>query len=419
MTPIIFAFKLLIAVPVALVLAMTAIWYIWESGNIVLYDSFAQKMFSGIENYGLMAIPLFMLTGELMNAGGMTSRLINVARIFVGGFRGGLAYINLLTNMFMAAIIGSATAQISVMSQAMVPAMEKEGYDKGFSAATTAAGGLLAPVIPPSMLFVIYGVLAQIPIADMFLAGVIPGLLLAILFFLVVALIGFWQEFPKGKWLSRPAALQAIRQCLPAALIPCAIIGGILFGIATPTESAAIASLIAFFIGWQIYKELKPNQLLDIFKRTATNAAMIIFMIAAANVFGWVIVYEEIPQKIAQFMTQITQDPFVFLLIVNLLLLCVGMLIDGIAAVILITPILLPIAMQSYQIDPFQFGVVICLNLTLGLLTPPVGVGLYITSVMSGASVGQIMRSLWPFLIAVMLVLVLLSYFPALTTGLL
>ena len=419
MTPIIFAFKLLIAVPVALVLAMTAIWYNWESGNIVLYDSFAQKMFSGIENYGLMAIPLFMLTGELMNAGGMTSRLINVARIFVGGFRGGLAYINLLTNMFMAAIIGSATAQISVMSQAMVPAMEKEGYDKGFSAATTAAGGLLAPVIPPSMLFVIYGVLAQIPIADMFLAGVIPGLLLAILFFLVVALIGFWQEFPKGKWLSRPAALQAIRQCLPAALIPCAIIGGILFGIATPTESAAIASLIAFFIGWQIYKELKPNQLLDIFKRTATNAAMIIFMIAAANVFGWVIVYEEIPQKIAQFMTQITQDPFVFLLIVNLLLLCVGMLIDGIAAVILITPILLPIAMQSYQIDPFQFGVVICLNLTLGLLTPPVGVGLYITSVMSGASVGQIMRSLWPFLIAVMLVLVLLSYFPALTTGLL
>lgn len=419
MTPIIFAFKLLIAVPVALVLAMTAIWYIWESGNIVLYDSFAQKMFSGIENYGLMAIPLFMLTGELMNAGGMTSRLINVARIFVGGFRGGLAYINLLTNMFMAAIIGSATAQISVMSQAMVPAMEKEGYDKGFSAATTAAGGLLAPVIPPSMLFVIYGVLAQIPIADMFLAGVIPGLLLAILFFLVVTLIGFWQEFPKGKWLSRPAALQAIRQCLPAALIPCAIIGGILFGIATPTESAAIASLIAFFIGWQIYKELKPNQLLDIFKRTATNAAMIIFMIAAANVFGWVIVYEEIPQKIAQFMTQITQDPFVFLLIVNLLLLCVGMLIDGIAAVILITPILLPIAMQSYQIDPFQFGVVICLNLTLGLLTPPVGVGLYITSVMSGASVGQIMRSLWPFLIAVMLVLVLLSYVPALTTGLL
>ena len=419
MTPIIFAFKLLIAVPVALVLAMTAIWYIWESGNVVLYDSFAQKMFSGIENYGLMAIPLFMLTGELMNAGGMTTRLINVARIFVGGFRGGLAYINLLTNMFMAAIIGSATAQISVMSQAMVPAMEKEGYDKGFSAATTAAGGLLAPVIPPSMLFVIYGVLAQIPIADMFLAGVIPGLLLGGLFFLVVALIGLWQEFPKGKWLSRPAVLQAMRQCLPAALIPCAIIGGILFGIATPTESAAIASLIAFFIGWRIYKELKPSQLMGIFKRTATNAAMIIFMIAAANVFGWVIIYEEIPQKIAQIMTQVTQDPFIFLLIVNLLLLFVGMLIDGIAAVILITPILLPIAMQSYQIDPFQFGVVICLNLTLGLLTPPVGVGLYITSVMSGATVGQIMKSLWPFLIAVMLVLILLSYFPVLTTGLL
>ena len=170
MTPLIFAFKLLIAVPVALVLALTAIWYIWESGNTVLYDSFAQKMFSGLENYGLLAIPLFMLTGEMMNEGGMTRRLINAARVFVGGFRGGLAYINLLTNMFMAAIIGSATAQIAVMARAMTPEMEKEGYDTGFAAATTAAGGLLAPVIPPSMMFVIFGVLAQVPIGDMFLA---------------------------------------------------------------------------------------------------------------------------------------------------------------------------------------------------------------------------------------------------------
>ena len=175
MTPLVFAFKLLIAVPVALVLALTAIWYIWESGNVVLYDSFAQKMFSGLENYGLLAIPLFMLTGEMMNEGGMTRRLIDAARVFAGGFRGGLAYINLLANMFMAAIIGSATAQIAVMARAMTPEMEQEGYEKGFAAATTAAGGLLAPVIPPSMMFIIFGVLAQVPIGDMFLAGIVPG----------------------------------------------------------------------------------------------------------------------------------------------------------------------------------------------------------------------------------------------------
>jgi len=415
-TPLVFAFKLLIAVPVALVLALTAIWYIWESDNTLLYDSFAQKMFAGIENYGLLAIPLFMLTGELMNEGGMTRRLINAARVFVGGFRGGLAYINLLANMFMAAIIGSATAQIAVMARAMTPEMEKEGYDSGFAAATTAAGGLLAPVIPPSMMFVIFGVLAQVPIGDMFLAGIIPGLMLAFSFALVIATIGFIRGFPKGTRYTGEEAVPALINCLPAALIPLAIIGGILFGIATPTESAAIASLIAFLIGWLIYREFKPSALFEMFKRTAINASMIIFMIAAANVFGWVIIYEAIPQKLAVLITSITSDPFMFLLIVNVILLCVGMLIDGIAAVILITPILLPIAMNDYSISPYQFGVVMCLNLVLGLLTPPVGVGLYIASSMSKVPPGRILKSLWPFLLAVALILVVLSYFPSLST---
>jgi len=418
MTPIVFAFKLLLAVPVALVLALTAIFYIWESGNTILYDSFAQKMFSGLENYGLLAIPLFMLTGEMMNEGGMTLRLINAARVFVGGLRGGLAYINLLANMFMAAIIGSATAQIAVMARAMTPEMEKEGYDRGFAAATTAAGGLLAPVIPPSMMFVIYGVLAQIPIGSMFLAGILPGLLMSASFAVVIFVIGIYQGFPKGDWFTKRESLRALLYCLPAALIPLAIIGGILFGIATPTESAAIASLIAFLVGWLVYGELKPQSLFRMFKRTAVNASMIIFMIATANVFGWVIIYEALPQKLAALITAFTRDPFVFLLIVNLILLCVGMLIDGIAAVILIAPILLPIAMNDYNISPYQFGVVMCINLVLGLLTPPVGVGLYIASSMSGAKPGQILRSLWPFLLAVALVLVLLSRFPWLSTAL-
>ncbi|MEX3314060.1 TRAP transporter large permease [Sulfitobacter sp. PS-8MA] len=418
MTPLIFAFKLLIAVPVALVLALTAIWYIWESGNTVLYDSFAQKMFAGLENYGLLAIPLFMLTGEMMNEGGMTRRLINAARVFVGGFRGGLAYINLLANMFMAAIIGSATAQIAVMARAMTPEMEGEGYSRGFAAATTAAGGLLAPVIPPSMMFVIYGVLAQVPIGDMFLAGILPGLMLFAAFAGVVFVIGVIEGFPKGAWFTGPQAGAALLSCLPAMLIPAAIIGGILFGIATPTESAAIASLIAFLVGWLVYGELKPRRLFGLFRRTAINASMVIFMIAAANVFGWVIIYEALPQKLAALITSITSDPFMFLLIVNVILLLVGMLIDGIAAVILITPILLPIAMNDYSIDPFHFGVVMCLNLVLGLLTPPVGVGLYIAASMSGARPGEILRSLWPFLLAVAVILVLLSRFEWLSTAL-
>jgi len=244
----------------------------------------------------------------------------------------------------------------------------------------------------------------------------LPGLLMAAAFGAVVFVVGLASGFPKGAWFTRREAFSALLFCLPAALIPLAIIGGILFGIATPTESAAIASLIAFLVGWLVYGELKPKAILEMFKRTAVNASMIVFMIATANVFGWVIIYEALPQKLAALITSITSDPFLFLLIVNLVLLFVGMLIDGIAAVILISPILLPIAMNDYGISPYQFGVVMCINLVLGLLTPPVGVGLYITSSMSGVSPGRILKSLWPFLLAVAVILILLSRFPWIST---
>lgn len=416
MTGVVFLVLLFAGVPISLVLCLSAVWYIQASGNEVLYSSFAQQLFAGVESYGLLAIPLFMLTGELMNEGGLTQRLIQAARVFVGGFRGGLAYINLLANMFMAAIIGSAASQIAVMSRAMVPAMEEEGYRREFAAATTAAGGLLSPIIPPSMLFVIYGVLAQIPIGDMFMAGILPGLLLSASFFVIVALVGLREQFPKGEWMSPAVALAAIRDCLPAALIPLAIVGGILLGIATPTESAAVASLVAFVIGRFVYGELKITRLGALFVRTAANSSLVIFLIASANVFGWVIIYEAIPQKLAAQITTLTSDPFVFLLIVNLALFLIGMVIDGIAAVILVVPILLPIAQTHYAIDPFQFGVIVCLNLVLGLLTPPVGAGLYIASAMSGAKPMAIFRALYPFLAAVAAVLLLLSWAPSIST---
>jgi tripartite ATP-independent transporter DctM subunit len=249
----------------------------------------------------------------------------------------------------------------------------------------------------------------------MFIAGIIPGLLLSLAFVAVITIIGWTQQFPKGAWMSRKDASRALIEAVPALLIPVAIIGGILFGVATPTESAAVASLIAFLVGWLVYDELRPWQLGEMFKRTAVNASMIIFMIAAASVFGWVIIYEEVPQKLAALIVSVTSDPFMFLLIVNVALLLVGMVIDGIAAIILITPILLPIATGNYDISPYQFGVVICLNLVLGLLTPPVGIGLYIASSMSNTPPVAILKALWPFLLAVALVLVLLSYFPSLS----
>ncbi|MET4161338.1 C4-dicarboxylate ABC transporter permease [Marinobacterium iners] len=419
MTFVFFLILLFCAVPIALVLALTALWYIATSGNTVLFSSYPQQLFGAIESYGLLAIPLFMLAGELMNEGGLTSRLINLARIFVGGFRGGLAYINLVANMMMAAIMGSAASQIAIMSRAMVPAMEKEGYSGSYAAAITAAGGLLSPIIPPSMLFVLFGVLAQIPIAEMFIAGIVPGLLMSGLFFIVIAVIGLVQQYPAGQWPDRQQMKSYILMGIPAGLIPLVIIGGILTGLATPTESAALASLAALLIGKYVYKDLKFSHLPDILKRTALNSGMVIMLISAAGVFGWVIVYEQIPQAAAAWIAQQTTDPFVFMLMVVGVLILVGMVIDGIAALILVVPILLPIAQQQFDISAYQFGVVVCLTLVMGLLTPPVGAGLFIGSSMTGIPPMKIFRSLLPFLLATLVTLILLSAFPQLSLMLL
>ena len=418
MTGGIFLATLLIGVPISFVLMISAAAYIWLSGNQMLYGAFMQQLFSGIESYGLLAIPLFMLTGELMNAGGLTRRLIAMARVFVGGLSGGLAYINLVANMMMASIMGSAVAQMAVMSRVMVPEMEREGYDRAFAGALTAAGGLLSPIIPPSMLFVIFGVLAQIAIGDLFIAGIVPGLILAGAFCLCVAAMGVLTEFPATARLSRGAVVRAIAQGLPALAIPLVIIGGIVLGLATPTESAALAALAAFVIGRFLYGDLELRDLPAVFYDTAVNSAVVTFLIAAANVFGWVMIYEKIPQMVAGWTAGLTDDPFVFMLLVNLLLLVVGMVIDGIAALIIVVPILMPIATGVFGIDPFHFGVVVCINLVLGLLTPPVGAGLYVVADMSGARPTAIFLALLPFVLSTIAVLVLLSWQPVLVTGL-
>ncbi|MYI89763.1 MAG: TRAP transporter large permease [Gammaproteobacteria bacterium] len=416
---VIFFILLFAGLPIALVLATSALVYIWLSGNFILFLSYPQQLFSGLENYGLLAIPLFMLTGELMNKGGVTRRLVSMASIFVGGFKGGLIYVNLVANTMMAAIIGSAAAQISVMSKVMVPEMEKRGYSKEFAAATTAAGGLLSPIIPPSMVFVIYGVIAQIAIGDLFIAGIVPGLILAVGFIVMITILGLWNEYPRGEWPSVRESIKITAAGLPAFSIPVVIIGGILLGIASPTESAALATVTAFVVGRYIYKKLQFRDIPEILQRTALNSALVIFLIAAANVFGWIIIYEKVPQSIAVWLTELTSDPLLFLLTINLLLIGVGMIIDAIAAMIIIVPILLPIATLHYGIDPIVFGVIICLNLVLGLLTPPVGAGLFIISAMAEVTIGAVFKAIYPFILVTIVVLVLLTLQPWLITLLL
>lgn len=415
MVPLSFGLLLFAGVPIALVLAITAMIYIWASGNDVLFLSYPQQLYGGLEKYGLLAIPLFMLVGELMNEGGITKRLVNFASVFVGSLRGGLAYINLVANMFMAAIIGSTNAQIAVMGHVMVPEMVKRGYDRNFAAAVTAAGGLMSPIIPPSMLFVIYGVLAQISIGDMFIAGIIPGLLMGAAFILVVVVLGFFYTYPKEARQSRGRAVSHILRALPSLSIPVVIIGGIAGGIATPTESAAVASVAAIIVGWGFHREFDPSHIPGMLVRLLASSSMVLFLVATANVFGWIIVYEKIPQNLAAYLVTLTENPIVFMLLLNVMLLLVGTVIDAIAALILVVPIMLPIAMLSYGIDPFHFGVAVCLNLVIGLLTPPVGTALYVTAQVSDCKPMSIMKPLAPFLLAALVILLLVSVWPALT----
>lgn len=413
----VFTSLLFLGLPIALVLAMVALAYIYVSGNPVLYLSFPQQFFAGLENYGLLAIPLFLAVGELMNEGGITRRLVALASVFVGHLRGGLAYINILANMFLASIMGSANAQVAVMAQVMVPEMEKKGYSRGFATATTCAGALLAPVIPPSMLFVIFGVLAQISIGDMFIAGIVPGLMMAFAFICVIALLGYRYKYPPGERLSRQQKLRNIGAAIPSLLVPIVMIGGILGGITTPTEAAAVGALTAVLVGRFAHHEIRFDRMGDMLLRVAVNSAVVLALVAAAGVFGWVIVFEKIPQQLALLLQQITTDPFTFMLLVTALLLAVGTVIDGIAALILLVPILLPVATQVYGINPYHFGVVICINLTLGLLTPPVGTALYVAARVTGATPAEILRPLMPFLVATLLILILLCWQPYLVTA--
>jgi tripartite ATP-independent transporter DctM subunit len=334
----------------------------------------------------------------------------------VGSLRGSLAYINLLANMMMASIMGSANAQIAIMSKTMVPEMVKKGYDPALAAATTAAGGLMSPIIPPSMIFIIYGVLAQVAIGDMFLSGIIPGLLMALGFLGAVTVLGMFYEFPALEEKDRAEKIQALVDAVPSMSIPAIIVASILLGIATPTESAVVAAVAAFLIGKWINRELTPGDAWKACLNAGTNTAVVLFLVAMASLFGWMLIFEQIPQLVSNWITGLTTDPLVFMLIVNLVLLLVGAVIDGIAAMIMIVPILLPIAQRLYDIDPYHFGVVISINLVLGLLTPPVGTGLYIASHIAEVRPGRVFAAILPFFVVVLALLVLLSWQPGLVT---
>jgi C4-dicarboxylate transporter, DctM subunit len=408
------AFLILLAIglPIGLILCVAALVFIHDTNNLILLQSYPLKLFTSLESFSLLAIPLFILVGELMNGAGITQRLVRLAAAFVGALKGGLAYINLLANMMVASILGSATAQIAMMSQVMVPEMRRAGYDRAFAAGLTAYGGLLGPIIPPSIVFVVYAVLAQVAVRDMLVAGILPGLMLTAAFMATVAALGRWHAYPMGTRLTWSERLGALRSALPMLAIPLVIIGTILGGYGSPTEAAAVGAVLATLIGLFHTRTLRLADFPAILLRTGINSALVLFLVAAAGVFSWVLIFGQVPQTAAAWIQSVATTPVAFMLLVLVALLLVGTVIDGIPGLIMVVPILLPIATEIYGIHPLHFGVVVSINLILGLLSPPVGIGLYVAAQVSRVNAIRVFWVTAPFFAVACGVLVILALVP-------
>ncbi|WP_445397823.1 TRAP transporter large permease [Zobellella sp. An-6] len=413
-TSITFFVTLLIGLPIFITLLLGTLVFLWQTDLSVLMSSLPIQLYGSLNQNGLLAIPLFMLVGELMNKGGLTSRLMNAADVFVGGFKGGLAYVNLLTNAMAASILGSATAQIAVMSRLMVPTMVEKGYKKEFSAAVTMAGGLLGPIIPPSMLMIIYGVVAYQPISALFIAGIVPGLLIIAGFALVIFLTGLFAGLPAGEHLKHKNMRRELLSGLLPGTIPLVVIVCIISGVMTPTEAGAIASILAFIIGAVVYKSISLKELPAIFASVALNTATITGLIATASVFGWALSFEAVPDMLVEWISGITTSPLLFLMLVYLLVILLGMFLESISVMIVIVPIILPAAI-SFGIDPIHFGVIISLATLIGLVTPPVGPGLYIAMTSANLPMGALFKAMLPFLASMLICMLIIAVFPAIS----
>ncbi|MFZ2297590.1 MAG: C4-dicarboxylate ABC transporter permease [Burkholderiales bacterium RIFCSPLOWO2_12_FULL_64_99] len=418
MTALIIFFGLLFAgLPIVATILAGAIAFMATNDLSVLFDSIPIQFYGALEINSLLAIPLFLLVGEIMNKGGLTQRLIAVTEVLVGGVRGGLAYANLFTNAMAASILGSAVAQIGVMSKVMIPAMERAGYNRAFSGAVTVSSGLLGPIIPPSMLMIIYGVVAVQPIAPLFIAGIVPGILIVIALALVIFLYGvFGPGLPKGERGHRSESFKIVIAGVVPGLIPVVVIAGIMLGIMTPTESGAVASIIALGLGFA-YREIKVRDLGKIMLDVATNTATITGLIAAASVLSWALAFQGVPDLVVEWMKSLTDSPFVFLLLVIVMMLILGMFLESISVLIVVVPLLMPVV-TALGIDPIHFGVICTVATVIGLVTPPVGPGLYIAMVQADIRMGALFRATIPFLIAVLGVLVLVAAVPQLSTWL-
>ncbi|MEC3884113.1 TRAP transporter large permease subunit [Halobacillus litoralis] len=409
-----FALFLLLSVPIGIALGLSTLATIFYTGAIPV-QFLMKELVTSVDSFPLMAVPFFILAGEIMGKGGISERLFNFANALVGNKTGGFAMATIVTCMFFAAISGSGPATVAAIGGIMIPAMVRQGYDKKFATATVAAAGSIGVIIPPSIPMVIYGVVGGASIGDMFIAGIIPGFIVGGAL-LAWAYIYSRQQGYKG--LAEKTSLANIGKTLWEAkwalVIPVIILGGIYGGIFTPTEAAVIAVVYGMIAGLFLYGELSIKDMPKIFADSALTTATVLIIVGSATAFGRLLTIEQIPTQVANFMLSISENEIILILLITLLLLIVGCFMDTLAAIIILTPILLPIAV-NLGYDPIHFGIIMVVNLAIGFITPPLGVNLFVGSGISGLSIEQLSRAIIPYFFAMIFSLLMITFIPELS----
>ncbi len=404
------------ATPVAWSMGIATAVYMFFGPQVPL-QGLVQRMIGGIDTFPLLAIPFFILAGNLMNTGGITDRLVAFSKALVGHIVGGLAHVVVVTNMIMAGMSGSGIADAAGSGAVLIPAMKRAGYSVPFAAAIVGAAGTIGPIIPPSIPFVIYGSLANTSIGRLLLAGAVPGVLMGIVLMVFVYFIANRRKYPAEARVSRRELGRATLRAIPPLGMPIIILGGIIAGVMTPTEAAAAGAAYAFLLGFFIYGELKMQDLPRIITETVTGTAAVAIIIAAAQPMSWILTYEQAPMKVLAFFEGAHLSQWQLLLILNVVLLILGCFMEGLAIMVMAVPVLMPL-LQHAGIDPLHFGVIFVLNMMIGTITPPVGTIMYVVCALGRISIGQFSREALPFIIALTISLFVVTYVPVLCTWL-
>lgn len=404
---------LFLSFPVAVSMGLACVLAVLYQGDISI-TTVAQKMFTGLDSFPLLAVPLFILAGGFMETGGISVRLVRFASVLVGWIRGGLGMVSIVGTIFFSGISGSSAADTAAIGSIMIPSMSNRGYPRPLATAIVASAGAMGVLIPPCIIMILYGVATNTSIGYLFAAGFMPGALMGLALMAMVYVVAGKENLPREPRATCGQAVRAAWEAIPPLLMPIIILGGILSGVFTATESAVVAVIYGVLLSMVVYRELSPRDIPTILSNSARLTGMVMLMVGMSSVFAWIVTAQRIPHAVTEAMMSFSQEPWVFLIMVNILLLVVGMFIDVTPAIITFSPILFPIAMQL-GIDPVHFGIVVVANLGIGFITPPVGSCLYVAAGIAGISIEPVVKRIMPFFLMMVVTLIAITYWPDMT----